>query len=280
MRSDPHQKRADVSASAERSVDDVTLWYHTLELPGGAITPGWFDLRGVVKRLPWPEVSGKRCLDVGTYDGFYAFELERRGAREVVATDVAAHSDWDLPDRLRNPAAAALELIAGEKGLGFEVAKQALGSRVEKRIISVYDLSPDEVGVFDFVVCGSLLLHLRDPVRALEAIRSVCGGAFMSIEEIALGLSLRHPRRPLAAMRFDSGLGQWWVPNIAGHIRMLEFAGFEVLRRAGPFSEPFGPSHPPRARRPREAAPRILRHLFAGGDGVPHAAVLARPGTD
>ena len=61
-------------------LDAVPLWYHTLELPGGIVTPGWFDLRGVVDRLPWPDVRGKRCLDVGTYDGFYAFELERRGA--------------------------------------------------------------------------------------------------------------------------------------------------------------------------------------------------------
>ena len=47
-------------------------WYHTLELPGGELTPGWFDTRGAVDRVPWPAASlrGLRCLDVGTWDGF------------------------------------------------------------------------------------------------------------------------------------------------------------------------------------------------------------------
>src|SRR5439155_4349574 len=73
------------------------LWYHTLELGDGTVTPGWMDLRPIVERLPWPDVRGKRCLDVGTYDGFLAFELERRGAAAVVATDISDHSQWDWP---------------------------------------------------------------------------------------------------------------------------------------------------------------------------------------
>ena len=75
----------------EEAVDAVPLWYHTLELAPGVVTPGWFDLRPIVSLLPWPDVRGKRCLDVGTYDGFLAFELERRGAAEVVATDISDH---------------------------------------------------------------------------------------------------------------------------------------------------------------------------------------------
>ena len=65
------------------------IWYHTIELAPGVETPGWFDLRPIVDQLPWPDVRGKRCLDVGTYDGFLAFEMERRGASVVVATDIA-----------------------------------------------------------------------------------------------------------------------------------------------------------------------------------------------
>jgi tRNA (mo5U34)-methyltransferase len=271
-----------VSASASRatrpSFDDVPLWYHTIELPDGRVTPGWFDLRGIVDRLPWPDVRGKRCLDVGTYDGFFAFELERRGAREVVATDIASHTDWDLLPAARASAPRRLAEIAGEKGLGFEVARQALSSRVEKHIVSVYELRPEELGTFDIVVCGSLMLHLRDPIRALEAIRSVCDSWFMSIEEVSLSLSTCFPRRPVAEMRLSSQLGQWWVANAAGHARMLEVAGFELKDRQGPFSEPFGIKHPPRGSGPRERATRLVKRLLAGGDGVPHAAVLARPG--
>ena len=42
------------------------------------------------------------------------------------------------------------------------------------------------------MVCGTLMLHLRDPSRALEAIRTVCTGEFMSSEEIDLRLTVRY----------------------------------------------------------------------------------------
>ena len=204
-----------------RSVEDVALWYHTLALPGNRITPGWFDLRGVVDVLPWPDVAGKRCLDVATYDGFYAFELERRGAQAVVATDIPDHRDWDFPARARAAGPQTLTELAGEKGLGFEIARQALSSRVEKRLINVYDLSPEAVGMFDVVVCGSLLLHLRDPVRALEAIRSVCRSWFISIETVSLRLTMRtrvnrSPRCGSTLTLVSGGCrtspvtGEWW----------------------------------------------------------------------
>src|SRR5205807_2971308 len=167
------------------------------------------------------------------------FELERRGAREVIATDIAEHGDWDyLPGA--DHGESSLAEIAGEKGLGFEVAKRALQSNVERRIVNVYDLSEEEVGTFDVVVCGSLLLHLRDPVRALQAIRSVCESWLLSVEEISLPLSVLGRRRPLADVRFSPSATQWWVPNAAGHVRMLEATGFEAARRVGPFCVPYG----------------------------------------
>jgi len=263
-----------VSASAPtdiaRAVADVALWYHTIDLPDGTATPGWFDLRGVLGRMPLPDVRGKRCLDVGTYDGFLAFELERRGAREVVATDLSDHEDWDWPPRVRAQGPAGLAGFAGRKGHGFEVARTLLGSSVHKLELSAYDLSPEVVGSFDVVVCGSLLLHLRDPVRALEAIRSVCDGCFVSAEAIDLELSVRHPRLPGARLMADPKLCQWWLPNVAGHRQMLHTAGFRVQRATRPYAIPFGVAHPP-------VTPRLLRRLAAGGQGVPHAAVLARP---
>jgi len=255
----------------------VPLWYHTLEVAPGVVTPGWFDLRPIVDRLPWPDVRGKRCLDVGTYDGFLAFELERRGAAEVVATDIPAHEDWDWPPRLRQRGTEYLAEVAGpEKGRGFAVAKELLGSSVERTIISVYDLDPDTVGTFDVVVCGSLLLHLRDPMRALAAIRSVCDGEFMSCEEIDLRLTMLHPKRPVTRYDGLSSLLHWFVPNAAAHRGMVESAGFDLVRWTRPYANPFGPAHSPRGRGPRSWATRGARRVFAGGVGVPHQAALAR----
>src|SRR5947208_16987801 len=116
-----------------------------MELPGGTVTPGWFDLREVTPSLPWPEVAGKRCLDVATYDGFYAFELERRGAAEVVATDIPNHEDWDWPAAARAGGGEGLAALAGEKGRGFEVAREALGAKVQKVETSVYQLDPQPI---------------------------------------------------------------------------------------------------------------------------------------
>lgn len=263
--------------SEAKQIDAVALWYHTLELPGGITTPGWFDLRGVVEKLPWPPLDGKRCLDVGTYDGFYAFEMERRGAGEIIATDIPDHDDWDLASAGRDDAASLLAGVSGEKGAGFEAAREALSSRVERRLISVYDLDPTEIGTFDVVVCGSLLLHLRDPVGALEAIRRVCGAWLLSIEEVSLPLSVTFRRRSVAEARLRAVPTQWWVPNMAAHARMLEAAGFEVAQQVGPLGVPFGVSHPPRARGPRATLTKLGRRLFTGTDGVPHAAVLAAP---
>jgi tRNA (mo5U34)-methyltransferase len=261
-----------------RAVDAVPLWYHTIELGEGIATPGYFDLRPVVERLPWPDVRGKRCLDVGTYDGYLAFELERRGASEVVALDIPNHEDWDWPPDVRARGGAALAELAGpQKGAGFRTAREALGSTVEKVDMSVYELSPERAGTFDVVVCGSLLLHLRDPLRALECVRSVCAGLFMSSEEVDLSLSLAHPRRAIARLNGSGAQLQWSVPNVAGHRRMVFAAGFEILTRTAPYSEPFGAGHPARQGGLRRLPLQGFRTFFTGAMGVPHAAVLARP---
>src|SRR4051812_33467824 len=123
-----------------------------MELPGGTVTPGYFDTRRAASIVPLPSsLRGKRCLDVGTYDGFWAFEMERRGAAEVVAIDVLDHRRWDWPgDTTR----AAVDAIGGPKAqsiAAFDHARDALGSQVERRDLSVYDLSPERVGEFDVV---------------------------------------------------------------------------------------------------------------------------------
>jgi tRNA (mo5U34)-methyltransferase len=258
---------------ARAAVDSHPRWYHTMELGDGIVTPGWFDLRPIVEKMPWPDVSGKRCLDVGPYDGFIAFELERRGAAEVVAADIGHPSAWDWPLRLRESGPRKLADAAGsDPGAGFKLAKRLRGSTVERIELSVYDLNPERVGRFDVVTCGSLLLHLRDPVRALEAIRSVCDSYFLSAEQIDLGLTVLRRRNPSARFRQGEQC-QWWVPNAAGHRALVASAGFELHRWTRPYAIPYGPGHPDAGRTDTSVA----RRLIAGGDGNPHAAVLAAP---
>jgi hypothetical protein len=62
----------------QKRVGEHPFWHHTIEIMPGAVTPGWFDLRPVANRMPWPDVKGKRCLDIGTFDGFRHRDGETR----------------------------------------------------------------------------------------------------------------------------------------------------------------------------------------------------------
>ena len=62
------------------------------------MTEGTFDLRPYVARYGLPtDMTGMRALDVGTWDGFWAFEMERRGA-EVVADEPGVPAPGRLDD--------------------------------------------------------------------------------------------------------------------------------------------------------------------------------------
>ncbi|HEX2085215.1 MAG TPA: hypothetical protein VHF89_05995, partial [Solirubrobacteraceae bacterium] len=82
-------------------IDRNARWYHTLDLGPEGVTPGLIDLRRVAPKVLPADLRGRRAVDVGTFDGFWAFELEKRGA-EVVATDVAAAHDADWPPHRRD----------------------------------------------------------------------------------------------------------------------------------------------------------------------------------
>jgi tRNA (mo5U34)-methyltransferase len=232
-------------------------WYHTIELPGGTVTPGYFDTRRAATSVPLPSsLRGKRCLDVGTYDGFWAFEMERRGAREVVAVDVLDPRRWDWPADTQPDAVTAIGGPKEQSVRAFEVAREALGSSVERLDLSVYDLSPETVGEFDVVYCGSLTLHLRDPVGALAAIRGVCRE--LLVYEDAIDVAMTRARRRTPTAVFDGrGRPWWWKLNAAGLVRVAESAGFDVVGEPVRFDLPYGAGGP------------------EGSD--PHAALLARP---
>lgn len=123
-------------------------WYHSIELPDGSIIPGLikvedqrarFDAFGVPRDL-----RGKRVLDVGAATGWCSFELERRGA-EVVAVDCVEYED-------------------------FRVAHQLLQSRVDYRLLDMEEMTPERLGVFDYVFFFGVLYHLRHPLLGLERI--------------------------------------------------------------------------------------------------------------
>jgi methyltransferase family protein len=206
-------------------------WYHTIELPDGTVTDGRFDHRPLVPYYGLPEdMSGMRALDVGTADGFWAFEMERRGA-EVVALELPRMSDRDFP-------AGAAALLRGERdtppGHRFELARRALGSGVELIRMRVYDIDPSALGEFDFVHVGDVLLHMRDPVGALAAIRSVTSGV-VHIADSADARPLGGARDHLNLTAYHGGWSSniWWTPSLQTLAQMTLDAGFADVQALG-----------------------------------------------
>jgi tRNA (mo5U34)-methyltransferase len=207
-------------------------WYHTIELPRET-TDGMIDLRGIAPKVLPADLRGRRALDVGTYDGFWAFEMERRGA-EVVAIDVEEAHDAEWPPHRRKELRAAADRLGVELGLGFRLAADALGSRARRVACDVRSLDAAAIGgPVDLAFCGALLLHLRDPVGALERIRSVLvpGGILVLLEPVLVGASLL--RRPYARFQPAERAFNWWVPNEPALRAWLEVAGFAATRRRG-----------------------------------------------
>ena len=218
---------------ARRALDQNPVWYHSIDLAPGIATPGQIDLRDAAARVLPDDLAGTRALDVGTFDGFWAFEMERRGA-EVVAIDVERLEAAEWPPISR----ARLEREAGERGVelgrGFGLAAAALGSRAERRTVSVYELSAERIGgPVDFAFSGAILLHLRDPVRALERVAGALnpGGELRLLEPFSPRLTLLSPRRPAASFRAAIEGFDWWLPNLAALGAWLRAAGLREERR-------------------------------------------------
>ena len=251
--------------------DGAQRWYHTFDLPDGTVTPGFADTRAAAGRVRWPaSLRGGRCLDVGTFDGFWAFEMERRGAAEVVALDLddPLKIDWAYDWRRSGPGTVLADgRLAGSR---FRQAAAALGSSVARTTGSVYELDPELHGRFEVAFCGALLLHLRDPVRALESIREVCSGELVLVEHLDPVLELLAPRVPAARVAPEGD--QWWRANSAGMVELLQRAGF-ALTWVGPrFLVPHGPGWPNRRSAIDSLAARSLR-----GRGALHRVFRARP---
>jgi tRNA (mo5U34)-methyltransferase len=140
-------------AEIERLIRQHGRWWHEIEVAPGIITPGDDSNRmklPILDSIGLPRsMEGLRALDVGCSDGFFSFEMEKRGA-SVVAID-----------------------FVPEDYTGFAVAKEILGSSVEYRMENVYNLEPERFGTFDVVLFLGVLYHLRNPLGGLDAIRSV-----------------------------------------------------------------------------------------------------------
>jgi tRNA (mo5U34)-methyltransferase len=145
---------------ARRVLRGVPLWFHTFALNAahGLYTPGVArDHRYRVPFLP-ASFAGQRVLDVGTFDGFYAFLAERRGAARVVAVDNEQYVAW----------VKARWGIDLDGGAGFRAIAELLDSRVEYVRGDVLALAADTEERFDVVLCFGILHRVENPLGLLR----------------------------------------------------------------------------------------------------------------
>ena len=226
MQGVPSTRRDDLAAQ----VADLR-WYHTIDLGGGVVTKGIDDTPLRLARLQFPrDLSGKSVLDIGAWDGFYSFEAERRGAARVVATD---HYAWH-----------GTGWGTGKGKAGFELARAALGSRVEDVDMDVMGLSPERLGTFDVVLFLGVLYHVPDPLAALQRVSAMTSDLLI-VETVIdmIGIS-----RPAAAFypgrELNDDPTNWWGPNEAAVAGLLKAVGFTRVESVTP-----PPSAPYRAAR-------------------------------
>ena len=215
------------SERAREAIAKQWKWHHRIEVAPGVVTPGLQDTPALLAQIGMPEdLSGMRVLDIGARDGFFTFEAERRGAREVVALDNESPHNT-----------------------GFAIAAELLDSKATYVTENVYSLSPERYGRFDLVLFLGVIYHLRHPLLALDRIHDVCAeNALMLIETHMIDEGLVDAEgewRTLAD--FDPALAalpltqyypadmlggdptSQWAPNRVALEGWLRGAGFEPL---------------------------------------------------
>jgi tRNA (mo5U34)-methyltransferase len=218
----------------QSSIAELGPWFHNFEIARNVWTnasgtgPGpdyparrWQHVEPLFRNL-----AGKSCLDVGCSSGFFSLKAKELGATHVLGID------------------------SGEQVGAIDQARYAsevLGLPAAFETISAYDLTRlDER--FDTVFFMGVFYHLRHPLFALEAIRSVCTGSLIfqtittpsgmknkelernTTENVGLNsrvmLDDRFPTVRFVEGRIAGDSSCWFIPNVQAVAAMLRTCGF------------------------------------------------------
>jgi SAM-dependent methyltransferase len=220
--------------SAGRYVDDLRdcYFYHTVELPEYGPQIGEWDLRNTADAyLGHFPFSGKRVLEIGTASGFLCFHMEREGA-EVIAYDLSEEQSWDIVPFSETEPDYEAAVTARRKHIqrinnAWWLTHRLFGSQARVVYGTAYEI-PESIGKVDVVTFGSVLLHLRDPLKAL------CRGARLArealiITETSLGsedLDSSPIARFLPNAKARSPIDSWWCLSPIVVCEFARIAGF------------------------------------------------------
>lgn len=222
------KRTAAEQAYLESEVASIPYWYHRIDMGGGLVTPGWSPISHEAYRVP-DRFDGERILDVGAWDGYWTFYAVNRGAVSVHAID-------DFSDQL------GTGVSRHDAWKSFDVARKAFpGINATRQEMSVYDVHSKFHHVpFDRVFFFGTLYHLRHPLLALDALKSVMKpGAMLHVESAIIDdiqspyTGKRHLEDGCYAefypnSEFGNNPTNWWVPTLNCLEALLEAAGFDV----------------------------------------------------
>ncbi len=220
------------------SINNLKWWHR---IPVGLVEGKPFYTPGMVQHGPDgsdfattrfglpADLNGKTVLDIGAWDGYFSFEAERRGARLVVASDMA----------LTRPNKDLLEHANWGGNKGFRAAHRVLGSQVgfieasvfrideavrQAHMNTIGDLTGREYPLeYDVTLFYGVLYHLIEPFLALQKVAAVTREMAVVETAIAKGKDMKMELRP----GFDNDPSNWWYPTIPCLQEMLIRAGFK-----------------------------------------------------
>ena len=201
-----------------RRIEAVPYWWHSIKL-GNLVTPGHEnesflpltpDFQSWIAQVIPEDLTGKSVLDIGTWDGYFSFLAEERGASRVVAVDKMAcrHHVSNLD--------------------GFWTAHEILKSRVQLMQIDVYDITRVAED-FDVVFFFGVLYHLKHPLLALEKL-------YERTKELLL-LETHVNTSETMSMDFYEGdeyggdPTNWWGPSVKLVEAMCRVCGFARIEK-------------------------------------------------
>ncbi len=194
-----------------------TGWYHSFELPDGEKIEGYNTVetqRNRYLQFPLPaDLTGRRVLDIGAWDGWFSFEAERCGAG-VVAVDCV-----EIPN--------------------FRYIHRKLGSKVDYRILDFYELPGAGLGAFDYVFFLGVLYHLKHPLLAAEIVCALTTETAIVESFVIDPGAWQDHRNDIPHMEFyetfelGGQLDNWIGPSVGCLLALFRAAGFARVELIG-----------------------------------------------
>jgi tRNA (mo5U34)-methyltransferase len=223
------------SSNLAREIEALKPWFHNIHLGDGVQTSP-DNLYGDFPNFKWQQfkdlipsdLTGWSALDIGCNAGFYSVELAKRGAT-VLGIDLDPH--------YLEQAKWVSKKLNLEKRVSFEQ-------------MQVYDLARID-GKFDLIIFMGVFYHLRYPMLALDIVAEkvrrlmvfqtmTSPGEDIFTPDPDLGMDDRSQMKnagwPVLSFIEDKLAGDptnWWAPNHACVIAMLNTCGLSVVSSPG-----------------------------------------------